>query len=201
MMLKKVFLWAVGAGLVMTSCTKDPLAGLSDVDSQVYITNKDSHADFKQYKTYSIVDSVQVIQDNRISPGLSGLDQDMLIRIASNMEKLGYKYVSSTGKPDVGVSVSRVTNTSINVVSQPSYGYWGYGSGYGYGYPSYYQYYQTSESYWSMSIVDLKNPDTVNNKVRVIWNAQIRGGGLGNTANVDQMVDAVFGQSSYLKNS
>jgi hypothetical protein len=201
MMLKNVFLWVVSAGMLLTSCTKDPLADLSDIDSQVFITNKDKQVDFKQFKTFSIVDSVQVIRDNRVSSGLTSLDQDMLIRIVTNMEKLGYRYVTANNKPDVGISLSRITNTSVNVVTQPSYGYWGYGGGYGYGYPSYYQYYQTSESYWSMSMLDLKNPDTVNNTVKVIWNAQIRGGGLGNTSYVDQMVDSVFGQSAYLKNS
>jgi hypothetical protein len=201
MMLKNVFLWVVSAGMLLSSCTKDPLADLSDIDSQVFITNMDKQVNFKQYKTFSVVDSVEVIRDNRASSALTSLDQDMLIRIVTNMEKLGYSYVAPNKTPDVGISLSRVTNTSVNVVAQPSYGYWGYGGGYGYGYPSYYQYYQTSESYWSMSMLDLKNPDTVNNKVKIIWNAQIRGGGLGNTDYVDQMVDAVFGQSTYLKNN
>jgi hypothetical protein len=48
-------------------------------------------------------------------------------------------------------------------------------------------------------MLDLKNPDTVNNSLKVVWNAQIRGSGLGNEEYVDQMVDSVFGQSSYLK--
>ncbi|WP_414617696.1 DUF4136 domain-containing protein [Dyadobacter sp. 32] len=183
------------------SCSKDPLSGLSDSDSQIFVTNHDNQANFKLYKTFSVVDSVQVVEDNYSGTGLTSLDRAMLIRIIDNMEKLGYKYVLASAKPDVGINLARITNTSLNVVSQPISPYWGYGGGYGYGYPNYYTYYQTSESYWSMSMIDLKNPDTVNNKIKVIWNAQIRGSGLGNDSFVSQMVDSVFGQSSYLKNN
>lgn len=199
-MLKNTFLWLIAVTIMLSSCTKDPLSGLSDPDSQIFVTNRDNSANFKQYKTFNVVDSVQVIEDNYSAVALTSLDRQMLISIVSNMEKLGYKYVTAGAKPDVGVSLARVTNTSLNVVSQPVSPYWGYG-GYGYGYPSYYQYYQTSETYWSLSMLDLKNPDTVNNKVKVVWDAQIRGSGLGNTSLVDQMVGAVFGQSAYLKNN
>ncbi len=200
-MLKKTCLWVLGLSATLFSCTKDPLSGLSDSDSQIFVTNHDNQANFKLYKTFSVVDSVQVVEDNYSGTGLTSLDRAMLIRIIDNMEKLGYKYVQASAKPDVGINLARITNTSLNVVSQPISPYWGYGGGYGYGFPNYYTYYQTSESYWSMSMIDLKNPDTVNNKIKVIWNAQIRGSGLGNDSFVSQMVDSVFGQSSYLKNN
>jgi len=198
-MLNRTFIWIAAVATTLFSCTKDPLAGLSDPDSQVFITNRDAQANYKQYKTFSVVDSVQVIEDDYSTSDLTSLDQDMLIRIVTNMEKLGYKYVPAGSKPDIGINLARVTNTSINVVSQPVSSYWGYGGGYGYGYPSYYQYYQTSESFWSLSMLDLKNPDTVTKNLKVVWNAQIRGAGLGNEEYVDQMVDSVFGQSAYLK--
>jgi hypothetical protein len=200
-MLKKASIWILCAGFAMSSCTKDPLTGLSDTDSQVFITNRDKTADYKQYKTFSVVDSVSVVQDNYRTSALTSLDQDMLIRIVSNMEKLGYRFVDAKSKPDVGINLARVTDTSVNVVSQPVSSYWGYGGGYGYGYPSYYSYYETQESYWSMSMLDLKNVDTVTKQVKVVWDAQIRGGALANEAYVDQMVDAVFSQSNYLKNN
>jgi hypothetical protein len=195
----KRFLLAIGCAIMCFSCSKDPLSDLSDLETQIFITNRDKQVDFKQYKTFSVVDSVEVIENNYSDVALTGLDRDMLIRIVTNMEKLGYKYVVGTQKPDIGISLARVTNTSVNVVSQPISSYWGYGSGYGYGYPSYYQYYETSESYWSMSMLDLKNPDTINNRVKIVWNAMIRGSALGDQDYVDQMVDSVFGQSSYLK--
>lgn len=199
-MLKKASFLIISATFWLTSCTNDPVNDLSDLESQVYITNRDKTADFKTFKTFSITDSVTVVQDERSTTALTSLDKDLLTRIITNMQNLGYTYVAADKKPDVGLSAARVTNTYLNVVSQPYSSYWGgYYGGYGYGYPSYYSYYQTSESYWSISMLDLKNADTVNKKLNVIWDAQIRGSGLGNTGYIDEMVDSIFGQSTYLK--
>ncbi|MCE7064424.1 DUF4136 domain-containing protein [Dyadobacter sp. CY326] len=202
-MLKKASLFILAAGLGMMSCSKDPISDLSTEETLVYITNHDKAANYTQYKTFSIVDSVLVVENGQAGTALTELDRDVLIRIVSNMEKLGYKYVSPKSKPDVGINASWITNTYLNVVSQPlsSYygGYWGGGGGYGYGYPSYYQYYQTSESYWLISMLDFKNPNTVDKTFKVVWDAQIRGAGIGDRQYVDRMVDSIFGQSEYLK--
>lgn len=198
--MKKAPLFLLAAVLWLSACTNDPVSDLSDPDSQVFITNRDASVNYNSYKTFSVVDSVLVVQDNLSGTALTPLDRDLLLRIISNMRNLGYTYVEADKNPDVGISAARVTNTYLNVVSQPISSYWGgYYGGYGYGYPSYYQYYESSESYWSVSMLDLKNADTVNNKINVIWDAQIRGSGLGNTDYIDQMVDSIFGQSSYLK--
>ncbi|MCF2504312.1 DUF4136 domain-containing protein [Dyadobacter sp. CY107] len=201
-MLKKASLFILMAGIGMMSCSKDPISDLSTEETLVYITNHDKAANYTQYKTFSIVDSVLVVENGEAGTALTELDRDVLIRIISNMEKLGYKYVSPKSKPDIGINASWITNTYLNVVSQPlsSYygGYWG-GGGYGYGYPSYYQYYQTSESYWLISMLDFKNPNTVDKTFKVVWDAQIRGAGIGERQYVDTMVDSIFGQSGYLK--
>ena len=201
-MLKKASLFILMAGIGMMSCSKDPISDLSTEETLVYITNHDKAANYTQYKTFSIVDSVLVVENGQAGTALTELDRDVLIRIISNMEKLGYKYVSPKSKPDVGINASWITNTYLNVVSQPlsSYygGYWG-GGGYGYGYPSYYQYYQTSESYWMISMLDFKNPNTADKTFKVVWDAQIRGAGIGERQYVDTMVDSIFGQSGYLK--
>ena len=203
-MLKKASLFILMAGIGMMSCSKDPISDLSTEETLVYITNHDKAANYTQYKTFSIVDSVLVVENGQAGTALTELDRDVLIRIISNMEKLGYKYVSPKSKPDVGINASWISNTYLNVVSQPlsSYygGYWG-GGGYGYGYPSYYQYYQTNESYWLISLLDFKNPNTVDKTFKVLWDAQIRGAGIGDRNYVDTMVDSIFGQSNYLKNN
>jgi len=203
-MFKKASLFILAAGLGFMSCSKDPISDLSTEETLVYITNHDQSANYKQYKTFSIVDSVLVVENGQTGTALTELDRDVLIRIISNMEKLGYKYVSPKSKPDVGINASWISNTYLNVVSQPlsSYygGYWG-GGGYGYGYPSYYQYYQTNESYWLISLLDFKNPNTVDKTFKVLWDAQIRGAGIGDRNYVDTMVDSIFGQSNYLKNN
>jgi hypothetical protein len=196
MKLRNLFIGLMLSGISFISCTNDPLADLSIEDSQVFITNKDDTVNFKAYKTYSIADSVSVIQNNVRKSALTSLDRAMLVQLAENLERLGYQYVPADSLPDVGVSLSRVQNTSVSVVSQPYY--WGYG-GYGYGYPSYYSYYQTSETYWSMAMLDLKNADHVDKKIKVVWNAQIRGGWIGNEQFVKKIVRAVFDQSPYLQ--
>ena len=65
--------------------------------------------------------------------------------------------------------------------------------------PSYYTYQQVQELYWIVNMLDLKNPDTVNQKVNIIWSAQIRGEGLYELSLVPAMVDRLFDQVPYLK--
>jgi len=203
-MLKGTSLFILIAALGLFSCSNDPIDDLSTEESLVYITNQDKTADYKQYKTFSIVDSVLVVENNQSGTALTEIDRTLLSRIITNMQNLGYKYVAPGAKPDVGINAAWVTNTQLNVVSQPSYygNYWGGGGfgGYGYGYPSYYQYYETSESYWLISMVDFKNPNTADKTFKVVWDAQIRGSGIGSINYVDQMVDSIFSQSAYLKN-
>ncbi|QRR04333.1 DUF4136 domain-containing protein [Dyadobacter sandarakinus] len=183
------------------SCSKDPISDLSTEETLVYITNHDKTANYKNYKTFSIVDSVLVVENDRAGTALTDIDRALLQRLVTNMQQLGYKYVSPKQNPDVGINAAWITNTYLNVASIPfsSYygGYWG-GGGYGYGYPSYYQYYETSESYWLVTMLDFKNPNTTNKTFNVIWNAQIRGAGIGSAQYIDNMVDGIFGQSGYL---
>ena len=196
-MLKKASILFFSATIWLTSCSKDPINDLSDLDSQVFVTNHDKSADFKTFKTFSISDSVTVVQDNRSGTALTSLDMDLLSQIITNMQKLGYTYVAASAKPDVGLTAARITNTYLNVASSPYSSYWGGYYGGFYGYPSYYTY-ETSESYWAISMLDLKN-STTTDRLNVIWDAQIRGGGLANPDYIDDMVDSVFGQSTYLK--
>jgi hypothetical protein len=196
-MLKKASFLIISAALWLTSCTKDPISDLSDLDSQVFVTNYDKSANFKSFKTFSIADSVTVIQDNRSGTALTSLDRDLLTRIITNMQNLGYTYVAANKNPDVGLTAARITNTYLNVASTPYSSYWGgYYGGY-YGYPSYYTY-ETSESYWAVSMLDLKNAKPATENLNVIWDAQIRGGGLANPDYIDDMVDSAFKQSTYL---
>ena len=190
----------VALAIGFSSCNNDPISDLSTEESLVYITNRDNKADYKQYKTFSIVDSVLVVENNQSGTALTEIDKDVLGRIITNMENLGYTFVAKTAKPDIGINAAWVTNTQLNVVSQPYFGnYWGGGFGYGYGYPNYYQYYQTSESYWLISMLDFKNPNTADKTYNVIWDAQIRGSGIGSRDFVSTMVDSIFAQSDYLK--
>ena len=196
-MLRKASFLIISAMIWLTSCSNDPVNDLSDLDSQVFITNRDKSANFKSFKTFSVSDSVTVVQDNRSGTALTSLDKDLLSRIITNMQNLGYTYVAVNKNPDVGLTAARITNTYLNVASNPYSSYWGGYYGGFYGYPGYYTY-ETSESYWAISMLDLKNADSTAQRLNVIWDAQIRGGGLANPDYIDQMVDSAFGQSTYL---
>ncbi|OJV20298.1 MAG: hypothetical protein BGO21_13120 [Dyadobacter sp. 50-39] len=201
-MFKKASFLLLIIGFGLMSCSKDPISDLSNEESLVYITNHDQSANFAQYKTFSIVDSVLIVENNRAGASLDDIDRAMLQGLIKNMEAMGYKYVGRKENPDVGINVSWITNTYLNVVSQPLSSYYGgYWGGYGYGYPSYYSYYETSESSWLISMLDFKNPKTTasGKTFNVIWDAQIRGAAIGDQKLVDKMADSIFGQSGYLK--
>ncbi|MBO9612248.1 MAG: DUF4136 domain-containing protein [Dyadobacter sp.] len=200
-MFKKASFLLLIVGLGVMSCSKDPISDLSNEESLVYITNHDKSANFNQYKTFSIVDSVLIVENSRAGTSLDDIDRAMLQRLITNMEAMGYKHVGRKENPDVGINVSWITNTYLNVYQPLSSYYGGYWGGYGYGYPSYYSYYQTSESSWVISMLDFKNPQTTSSgkTFNVIWEAQIRGAAIGDQKLVDKMTDSIFGQSGYLK--
>jgi hypothetical protein len=193
---------------VLSSCTKDPLKNLSEDESRIYITNRDSTINFSSYKTYSIADSVLVIDNGRVAgKQANAWDAQMISAIQNAMKARGFVKVARTQNPDLGINVSRVFNTSTNLVNLSdywnSYGgyydpyYWGYG-GYDYYYPPVYGYYQSTEAAFSVDILDLKNASSAQT-IKVIWNGLIRGEGIFNTSNVQSQAQALFDQSPYLK--
>jgi hypothetical protein len=193
---------------VLSSCTKDPLENMSNEESRIYITNRDSGANFNSYKTYSIADSVLIVDNGRVAGReTTSWDLQMISAIQNAMNARGYVRVDHTQTPDLGINVSRVFNTSTNLVNLSdywnSYGgyydpyYWGYG-GYGYYYPPVYGYYQSTEAAFSVDILDLKNASSAQT-IKVIWNGLIRGEGIFSTNNVQSQVQALFDQSPYIK--
>ncbi|TDB67081.1 DUF4136 domain-containing protein [Arundinibacter roseus] len=189
---------------LFSACTKDPLKDLTLEESQVFITNYDKSVNFSQYQTFSILDSVLVIGNQGNGSSLTDIDIQFLTQVVDQMKALGYTYVSPQDNPDLGINVAQVRNSFLNVVSQPISpflgNFWGggFGYGYGYGYPAYFSYYQTRENYWYMEMIDFKNPDTANNQVKVVWNAEIRGNGLFEPDLLNSVIQQVFEQSTYL---
>ena len=197
------------AGLAsFSSCTKDPMNNLTEEESRIYITNRDNNANFGTYKTYSIPDSVYVINNNSFTGGQTTTwDVQALAAVRNALESRGYVRVGRSQSPDLGINVSRLYNTSTNLVNLQdywgSYGgyydpyYWGYG-GYGYGYPSSYALVQSTEAMVSVDILDLKNA-SASSTINVIWNGLIRGSGIFSTTAVNSGVKALFDQSPYIK--
>jgi hypothetical protein len=198
---------AVAALVTVTSCTKDPMNNLTAEESRIYITNRDNTVNFGNYKTYSISDSVFVIDNNQaLGPQTTATDLQLLSAVRQGLESRGYVRVARSQTPDLGINVSRLYNTTTNLVDLGGYWggyggfydpfYWGYG-GYGYGWPAAYGLVQSTEAMISLDMLDLKNAPT-NQTIRVIWNGLIRGSGIfgGEAASIG--VQALFAQSPYL---
>lgn len=193
---------------VLGSCTKDPLKNMTQDESRVYITNRDSTVNFNSYKTYSIADSVLVVDNGQVAgKQADSWDLQMISTIQSAMNARGYVKVDRTQNPDLGINLSRVYSTNTNLVDLSDYWnyygdyydpyYWGYG-GYDYYYPPVYGYYQSTEAAFSVDMLDLKDASSAQT-IKVIWNGLIRGEGIFNNSNVQSQVQALFDQSPYLK--
>jgi len=206
--------WLTGGALltmvIFGSCRKDPLKNLTNDESRIYISNYDTTARFSSYTTFSITDSVDVIQDNQLyGRERAAFDSAVITAIDQNMQQRGYQLVNRESAPDLAINVSRVYNTSTGVFSYGDYWdyyggyydpyYWGYG-GYGY-YPPYYAVgvYSIQSGGLEIDLLDLKNASDNGNKIKPIWTGLARGEQVFRTANAAAEVQALFDQSIYLK--
>ena len=208
--MKRIIMTLIGftaVSVLYTSCTKDPVTNLNTEESRIYITDHDSSVNFSNYNTYSISDSVAVIQNGSSSRELDTVDQAYIDAVKKYMNMAGYTLVSKNQNPDLGVDVNHIINTSTGVISYGDYwyNYGGYWDPYYWGYPDYgyyvpyaYSTYQVKEGALSIDILDLKNA-TKNNNINVIWTGMIRGSGILNSSVADSQVKALFDQSTYLK--
>lgn len=208
-MKRKNVLWVsiLAFAALFTSCSKDPLANLTDEESRIYITDHDSTVNYSAYKTFSISDSVAVINNGQATKESTATDLAFINAVKSQMQAAGYTLVNRSGNPDLAINVNRIYNTSTGVISYNNYydyygGYWdpyyyGYG-GYGYYSPYSYATYSIREGALSVDMLDLKNAAT-NNRINVIWTGLIRGTGIFNAANAGEQIKMLFNQSTYLK--
>lgn len=207
----KNILLTISAAAVMGllgSCTKEPLNNLTEDESRIYITNRDSSANFSSYNTFSIVDSVSVISNNRLEgKDITGYDAAVIEALKARLQQQGYTLVSKDQNPDIGINVSRIYNTYSGIVSYPDYWgnyygywdpfYWGY-PGYGYGFPVWYGSYQITEGALSVDALDLKDAGA-DKKIKGVWMGLVRGSGVFRTQNVPNHIKSLFDQSAYFK--
>jgi len=193
--------------LALVGCSKDPLRDMTEEESRIYITNRDSSADFHAFKTFSISDSVSVISDNQLEGRESTpLDQLYVNAIKKQMTDRGYTLVTRDAKPDLGINVSKLYNTSTGVISYPDYWggyydyydpyYWGY-PGYGYNFPGSYGVYEITEGALSIDILDIKDASE-SKTINGLWNGLIRGSGVFANGAAESNVKALFDQSTYI---
>ena len=202
-----IALLAMGGLFVLSSCTKDPYRDMSEEESRIYITNRDTTANFNSYKTYSIVDSVSLIDNNQFAgKEATSWDLQVIAAVQNEMNARGYTRVSRNQSPDLGINVSRLYNTTTNVVDLTGYWggyggyydpyYWGYG-GYDYYFPTY-GYYQSTEAALSIDMLDLENASGTHT-IKGVWNGLVRGSGVFRSSNVTSQIQALFEQSPYLR--
>ena len=201
------FAIAVSA-FAFTSCVKDPLNNLTQEESRIYITNYDSTANFSAFQTFSVADSVAVVENGKfLGRDLTSWDASFISALKNKMQSLGYTLVSRNDNPDLGVTVSSITNTSTGIISYDDYtgGYGGYWDPYywdypgsSYYFPTYYGVYNISEGAVSVDMFDLKDAEA-SNQLRNVWTALIRGSGIFNSASIDNHVQTLFAQSAYIK--
>jgi hypothetical protein len=79
-MKRQMMMLACAATLTVCSCTKDPLKDMSDQESRIYITQRDSTVNFRGFNTFSIADSVAYIGSNQPATRFTAGDAHLLTR-------------------------------------------------------------------------------------------------------------------------
>ena len=192
----------------LSSCVKDPVKNLTQEESRIYVTNYDTTVTFSSYKTYKIADSVAIITNNQLQGReRTSIDAQFIDATVNALQQKGYVRVNNGQTADLAVTVSAITNTNTQLVSYTDYGgyygsywdpfFWDY-PGYSYYVPTYYGVYETGETALAIDIVDLKNASNNNNQLRVIWSGLIRGSGIFSGRNINDQINSLFNQSTYL---
>lgn len=194
--------------LAIVGCSKDPLRDMTGEESRIYITNRDSSVSFNLFKTFSISDTVAVISNNRLE-GRETTNFDRLVvdAVRQEMTARGYREVNRAAKPDLGINVSRIYNSSTGIVSYPDYWggyngfydpfYWGY-AGYGYNFPRSYGVYEITEGALSVDLLNIRDAENAK-AINGVWTGLVRGTGVFANQNAASSVKALFAQSPYLR--
>src|SRR3954471_9507479 len=104
------------SALVFFSCRKLP--NTEDLTAVPLVqTTKASTANFANYKTYYMPDTISLTTDNPLDSIWVGNDALQLINAAkANMAKAGYTFVDRKNKPDIGLVLYAIKNLNIGVI-------------------------------------------------------------------------------------
>lgn len=206
----KLLLLVILAGsLMFTSCTKYP--GVTDrlEEDMVVLTQYDTKANFGQYNTFAIPDSLVYYTDTDSGRIMNSNTNLIVSEIVKNMTDRGYARVEPNQNPDLAFNITLFKNTNIDVYYPGWYwGYWGYYPpdywgwyGWDYYYP-YYPVYVTSYTTGSVVIdlADLKNANPITEQISVPWNVFIRAlmTGYHTSAEITGSIDQAFIQTPQL---
>lgn len=208
---KLLFLTILAGSLILGSCTKYPNASDRTLEDMVVITQYDTKANFSDYTTFAIPDSISVITDTDSGRVMNSTTNLVVNQIVQNMTARGYTRVASNQNPDLGFNVSFFKNTNVTVY-YPGW-YWGYPGYYPpdywyggwYGYDYYYPYYPTYVTTYSVGslvidMVDLKNANPITQQISICWTGYIRAllSGDHTSAEITGSIDQAFIQTPQL---
>ncbi|MEE4257792.1 MAG: DUF4136 domain-containing protein [Bacteroidales bacterium] len=194
-------------GITIAACSKYPTYDVNTSDLDMVWTNYDESADFVNYKTYFLPDSI-ILDDSELSEEekqhLQEYYESIVEQVVENMTDRNFVRVDSTDDPDIGMGISILTQTTYVY----SYNWWLYYPPY-WGYPGYGYYYPWSTylgSYEEGAVVidmsDLKNINHSTKQINALWAAMIGGVLTGNSALIDTRlygyIDEAYEQSPYL---
>ena len=210
----KLFIVLLIGCFALSGCYPGDIDSISELD--LAVTLFDEGADFSGNMTYALADTVMEIGDGNIA--LTGQFDDLIIdKGRENMTDLGYTEISgfSGPAPDVILLISKSSSTNVDAY-QPYpiwWDFWGYypwwpvygGIG-----PGWYPYYPWGGtvvySYTTGTlIVEMLDPNQLNmgETVPAIWAGAINGLLEGSDSNIqgriEENIDQLFNQSSYLR--
>jgi hypothetical protein len=165
------FLLFASVAIFFASCSKYPPTSDRLLEDLAIVTQYDVKANFNQYKTYDIKDTIWKVTDKDTSYITPATSAPIISQIITEMNSRGFVQVTGKAKPDLGITVTYYENTYVYAYYPDYYYYWGYPYYYPY-YPVYYSSYTAGMA--NIVLVDLIN-QAPNNTLYVRWNAFIRG--------------------------
>ena len=200
--------------LLAVACQKEPYPQDGDNEYLVY-TAPAKDADFSDYATFDIADSLLVIgQSAKPEYSQSNNALALIQAFRTNMEKLGYIYTPDNPDADLGIQLTYMIKTERFLqyyndpywwLDYPGYwspGYWGDWYGFYYPRPMVYSY---STNALLADMVDLTAEQGDGKSLEIIWSVYI-GGPAGPNVSYDVQrmkgsINQAFAQSPYLKKS
>jgi hypothetical protein len=200
--------------LLAVACQREPYPQDGDNEYLVY-TAPAKDADFSDYTTFDIADSLLVIgQSAKPEYSQSNNALALIQAFRTNMEKLGYIYTPDNPDADLGIQLTYMIKTERFLqyyndpywwLDYPGYwspGYWGDWYGFYYPRPMVYSY---STNALLADMVDLTAEQGTGESLEIIWSVYIGGPAGPNVSyDVQRMKDSInqaFAQSPYLKKS
>lgn len=208
----KKILFISALALLAVACQKEPYPQDGDNEYLVY-TSPAKDADFSQYTTFDIADSLLVIgQSAKPEYSQSNNALALIQAFRTNMEKLGYIYTPSNPDAQLGIQLTYMIKTEryVQYYDDPYWwldypGYWSpgmWGDWYGFYYPRPMVYTYSTNALLA-DMVDLTSEQGSGKALKIIWSSYI-GGPAGPSASYDvqrmkNSIDQAFAQSPYLK--